>query len=79
MDSTTLNHIIQLQNQKHNDTEDEEYFAVLTTILSTTAAAQYYTMNFFKVLHNTWWKSLDKKNFFYLVCKGRWGDSEGAD
>jgi hypothetical protein len=66
IDSTTLNHVIQLQNQKNNDIEDEEYFAVLTLILSATAAAQYYTMNFFKVPHNTWWKSLDEKKFFFI-------------
>ena len=37
MDSTTLNHIAQLQNENHND-KDEEVIAVLATALSATAA-----------------------------------------
>jgi hypothetical protein len=53
MDSTTFNHVIQLQNQKLNNIEDEEDIAILTIISSATAIAQYYTMNFLKVPQHT--------------------------
>jgi hypothetical protein len=53
MDSTTFNHVIELHNQKHTNTEDEEDITVLATALSATAAAQYYTMNFLKVPQHT--------------------------